>query len=130
MSKYHDYYPFGKKSLCRCSIEDTGYGDMLCMEGYSGRLFYSSMRAVNDALRKWSKRFKEGDNVSFNDLYDLLNIVQTGFGHQWGYLASYDWYKYDSGISYKCYLRYDEDLKSDVYYIDILTFPMDGWNLI
>lgn len=130
MSKQHDYYPFGKKSLCRCSIEDTGYGDLLCMEGYSGRLFYSSMRAVNAGLKKWSQRFRDGENVSFNDLYRYLNIAETGFGHQWGYLASYDWYKYDNGIQYKCQLIYSQEFKTTMYYIDISTYPMDGWNLI
>lgn len=129
MSKYHDYYPFGKKSLCRCSIEDTGYGDMLCMEGYSGRLFYSSMRAVNEGLRKWSKQFEDGESVCFNDLYDYWNICNTSFGHQWGYVADYDWYPYDNGIRYKCELQYSEAFQTEVYFVNIFTYPVDCWNL-
>lgn len=129
MKKHHDYYPYGKKSICKCSIEDTGYGDLLCMEGYSGRLFYSSMRAVNDGLRRWSSRFKDGESVCFNDLYKLWNLAETQFGFQWGYTASYDWFPYDNGIRYECKLIYSEDFKTDMYLVNIFTYPIDGWNL-
>ena len=45
----YNAYPYGFKSLCKFSIEDTGYGDLLCLEGYSGRYFWSSKQAVDNA---------------------------------------------------------------------------------
>lgn len=67
------------------SVEETGRGDVLCLEDYSGRWFRSSEESVRRAVREFKKMYDEGKYVCFNDLYILLGIVDTQFGFDWGY---------------------------------------------
>lgn len=69
----------------KITVEETGNGDVLCFEGYSGRYFRSSLEAVSDALRRFADRFESGEYVNFNDLYKELDIDTTRFGYDWGY---------------------------------------------
>ena len=124
---HYNAYPYGRKSLCKYSIEDTGYGDLLCLEGYSGRLFYSSKQAVDLAMQRLSNRLKKGEYICLNDLYAELRITQTHFGHQYGWPASDDWCEWRDGLKYECTFIYDKEFDKPIYVIDIYSYPMDCW---
>ena len=109
------------------SVEDTGNGEILCLEGYSGRYFYSSFLAVDEALRIWSDAFSKGEYVCFNDLYKLLGIAETHFGWQYGYPANEDYYNFKEGIEYECNYIHDPTLDRPIYCIDIYLYPMECW---
>lgn len=117
----------GLRSITTMSIEDTGNGDVLCLEGYSGRYFWSSTEAVEWALSKWSYEFAEGNYICFNTLYDLLGITGTHFGYQWGYPPNEDFYDFRKGIDWKTEMIHDTQIDHDLFVIDIYTYPMECW---
>ena len=109
------------------SIEDTGYGQVLCLEGYSGRLFWSSYTAVENAIRDFNKKFIRDRNVSLNDFYELLGIEKTHLGYQMGWVHDPDWY--DDEIDIQAEImnlpRYGETVVIDIY-----TYPTECWQEI
>lgn len=62
------------------SIEYTGNGDELFLEGWSGRLFYSSQEAVQEAQDKINDQYRAYEEVYLNDYYRALGIAETGMG--------------------------------------------------
>lgn len=112
--------------LVTCA-EETGFGDTLCYEGYSGRWFRSSEEAVKEALKNFSDRFQRGEWVHLNDLYNEFGILESHFGWQFGYPATDDYYDLKDGIKYDVFKAYDENKGEDVIYIDIYTYPMENW---
>lgn len=109
--------------------EETGKGDLLCFEGYSGRWFRSSEEAVIDAEKEFSKRFKEGNYICLNDFYELLGIEITHFGHTFGYVPDEWYYDHEGGIEFaNTIIPADKtDRGEAVLYIDLFTYPMEGW---
>ena len=73
------------------SVEETGKGDILCLEAFSGRWFRSSEEAVNDAIRDLDTVYHHDFEqhgfayAGLNDLYSLLGIQTTYFGEQVGW---------------------------------------------
>lgn len=113
------------------SVEETGLGETLCFEAYSGRWFRSSPEKVDEALQAFRKDyFENGWSLSLNDLYEKLGIETTHFGWQMGWPASneYDcWYDditFDTGM-------YDgfEKCGEEVYVIELgnYSYPMPDW---
>lgn len=128
------YDEIGESLLARSangkiSVEETGQGDVLCFEGYSGRWFRSSPEAVQAAEERFNDRFDGGEYLSLNDLYDELGISQTHFGNEFGYAANPDYY--DAPIIFENVLLTEGELTADpgepVYVIEILTYPMQCW---
>lgn len=74
------------------SIEATGYGNVKFLDGYSGRLFYSSLEAVKRAEAKVNKMLNNGEYINLNDFYSFLNIEQTDFGFERGWAPTDDWF--------------------------------------
>lgn len=105
------------------TIEETGYGNVLCIEGYSGRLFRSSMEHVDEAIAKFKDLFKNDLYCCFNDFYEFLGIETTHFGHQYGYANNDDYYDSELDIRAELLSRHDED----IYVIDVYTYPMECW---
>lgn len=130
-------------------VEDTGNGDLLCLEGWSGRLFRSSLDAVeqaqsrfNDARDEELPFSKDPDGTTYptalavNDLYREYGIEATQLGHDYGWPASDDWYptrriefintllkiEQQDEFTKK---RYNEDLL--VIEIDPNYLPMECW---
>lgn len=70
------------------SVEETGNGDILCLEAFSGRWFRSSVEAVEEACRSLDDIYHHGfeekgfSSVSLNELYSLLGIQTTFFGEK------------------------------------------------
>lgn len=73
------------------TIEDTGKGDVVCLEAFSGRIFRSSEEAVNDAIRDLEDVYhhemeeKGFAYAALNELYSNLGIQTTYFGEQVGW---------------------------------------------
>ena len=67
------------------SIEETGRGDLLCLENFSGRLFRSSEVNVCDAVDEAQKLISECNDFIYNYLYELLGISWSDFGHRFGF---------------------------------------------
>lgn len=127
-----DHKPWGKITIPR-GVEETGKGNLLVIEGYSGRVFRSSIASVNAGIRAFNKRIKNNHGYcSLNDLYECLGIWQTHFGHQYGWPGNPDYYDdfLDDGIPLHCeYIEHPIGLDEPVYYIDIPAYyyPMECW---
>lgn len=117
----------GGKTEDRFPAELTGKGDLLCYEGYSGRWFRSSEEAVKEAEEEYNLRFKDGDYLSFNDLYELLGIKSSSFGNKFGYPHPFEYYNPEDGIEFENSIFYDEEIGENVLYIDIFTHPFEDW---
>lgn len=89
------------------TIEETGNGQLLCLEGYGGRLFRSSEEAVKKAIKQFVDNYLKACRMfdedpahmyfevfNFNDLYSMLGIAPTDFGDQFGY-SNVDGYRID-----------------------------------
>lgn len=68
-------------------IEDTGDGDILFWEPITGKYFYSSTRALQDALTKAS-RIRERKDISFNKLLALMGLEGIPNGNELGWKKS------------------------------------------
>lgn len=112
------------------SIEWTGKGTVKFLDGYSGRLFYSSLEAVKKAERIFTERLQDGEYVSWNDFYSLLGIERTHFGHQFGYVPNEDYYERslyeDNPIGFENVPGEDDDGKL-MYVIEIEMYPVECW---
>lgn len=113
------------------SIEVTGDGDLLCLDGYSGRWFRSSAEAVQEAERKLNEKFHTDRYCSMNDFYDFLGITTTHFGWQYGWANSEDWYDDEEGILFENTMVEADEIGNEseepVYIIDLYTYPMECW---
>lgn len=121
------------KIICKPgpSVEETGRGDQLCYDWYSGRWFRSSPEAVQRAIFKFQERWEDGESLCLNDWYDELGIEATEFGRRWGYPNDPDFY--DGQIDIEA-LMFD-DFKNDnmaycesVLAISLLVPPMEAWD--
>lgn len=92
------------------TIEDTGLGDDLCIDVFFGRVFLSDAGVVKDVLENFSKEYQlmclnadeDPDNImnapeilSYNDLYERLNLGGTMVGYGYGWPTAAD-YRYSS----------------------------------
>lgn len=112
----------------KISVEYTGHGNLKCFEGYSGRMFYASKEWVEQAEARLNRDLKSGIYVSMNDFYRYLNIEQTHFGNQWGWVPCEDWYENwydDNPICFENTLR--EIDGEDVLIIDLYSYPMEEY---
>ena len=110
------------------SVEWTGKGTMKFLEGYSGRLFWSSLGEVKRAEKQLNWRFHQGEYVCLNDFYELLGIEKTHFGAEFGWPANDDYYDYDleEPIHFENTIVEDGD-GEPICLIDIYTYPMEAW---
>lgn len=80
------------------TVEETGHGHLLCYLAFEGRFFRASEEYVREQTdvfieqyEKLCEQFDEDPShscvevVSLNDLYYLIGISDTHFGHQWVY---------------------------------------------
>lgn len=111
------------------SIEWTGKGKLKVLEGYSGRMFYSSLEAVQMAEQKLNRQFNEGDYICLNDFYHYLGIQETEFGRQFGWAPNDNWYpnwNEENALQFINTFVEDED-GYPMLLIDIQTKPMEYW---
>lgn len=108
------------------TIEDTGNGKLLCIEGYSGRLFWSSEEAVRDAVRKFNELYARDRYVCLNDFYEILGIETSHFGHQFGWAYGSDFYD-EEPLNIEVGVVPDNNRNCNICCIDIYTYPMECW---
>ena len=75
----------GHSSTVKSNIEDTGTGDIIFIETFTGRRFKASLEVVEYALRKLQENFSICGYVSLNDFYSLLGIEETASGEILGW---------------------------------------------
>jgi hypothetical protein len=75
------------------SVEETGHGHQLVLEGYGCRWFRASEKWVRDGCDKVIEKYNSGKTINFNDFYIEWNIDTSTFGAQVGWPASFDWRK-------------------------------------
>lgn len=107
------------------SVEWTGKGTLLCFEGYSGRLFYSSKEAVEKAEDDFNELYEVSNYACLNDFYKLLGISETHFGNQWGWARDSGYYGKEP-IEIRNFENIDERGEK-MLIIEILTYPMECW---
>ena len=117
------------------TIEETGFGDVLCIEGYSGRLFRSSMEHVDEAIMKFKDYYKNNYCCCMNDFYHFLGIEETHFGWQYGFVNNEKWFYDEEGLQIVATLcpldkqQNPEPYHEDLYVIDFDpgSYPMECW---
>ena len=67
----------------------TRFGDVLFMDSWSGRFFYSSYEAVEKARVGFTAIIQRDMSASINEFYSLLEIPTLAYGDVWG------WHLYD-----------------------------------
>lgn len=91
------------------TIEETGKGDVLCIEAFSGRIFRSSPEAVIEAQSQLIDQLLEdselGDAVvhgsaCMNDYYRYLGIEESQFGWEYGWVNDEDWFYKNEPIQF------------------------------
>ena len=86
------------------AAEPTGKGEVLCIEGFFGRMFRSDPGCVRDELDKYSEKYREicdrydedpaheyYEVLNWNDLYYLHGIIPSIAGGNWGYTNTPDY---------------------------------------
>lgn len=85
--------------------EETGMGDLLCIEGFFGRPFRSDRQYVEEILCEYCdmyanmcERFDSDPGnpnnyevICWNDLYSMLNLIPSMAGDSYGYVNSDDY---------------------------------------
>lgn len=72
-------------------IEETGMGNVLCLDRWTGRYFHSSPEAVKRAFNEISRQVQLDEYASLNDLYDRLNLRNAQFGDVMGWTSHDNW---------------------------------------
>lgn len=105
------------------SVEWTGNGTMLCLDAYSGRLFYSSRAAVEHAEEELSDRFEAGEELLYNEFYELLGMSETDFGRR--FMWSIHDVRYDGTLVFVNRETLTERGEK-MMIIDLLTMPFEN----
>lgn len=69
----------------RTDIEDTGRGEMIFIEDFTGRMFKSDMENVLFAIRQLQEDFSIANCATLNDFYELLGVHTTTAGDVLGW---------------------------------------------
>ena len=92
------------------TIEDTGNGDELFIDEWSGRMFWSSEEAVRRGFDNFNAERDDGMDLpynghsdmnippasSYNKLYEAWDLAPNGLGWTFGWPASDDYYEHRS----------------------------------
>ena len=122
-----------KEEFKHQTIEETGNGDLLCIEGYSGRIFRSSREVVEEAQKQLSEQYIEDKYCCYNDYYRNLNILETQFGYDHGWANNEDWYYKNEKIEFRNEIIPSDaegnEFGEDILCIDLEPewYPMECW---
>jgi len=67
------------------SIFRTGHGDVLCLDDYSGRYFYSDPEHIRKCVNDINEQLRDEFYVSLNDFYDRLGLPNCKLGSDIGF---------------------------------------------
>lgn len=105
--------------------EETGFGKLKVIEGFSGRFFKSSYNKVLSAESSVNDKLIRGDWVSLNDFYRYLGIAQDEFGEEHIWIPRDEvypkWYE-DNPIGFDNRIIEGDDGEMSLI-IDICNYP-------
>lgn len=116
-----------------CTIEETGEGDLLCFEAYTGRIFRSSKEAVTQAEDKLIEQYLDEEDggefgyASYNDFYHYLKIREDQFGHEYGWANNEDWFERNEPIKFRNELVAADAPGNDFGEPVYMIMLEDGW---
>ena len=125
--------PPAKEEFKSQTIEETGFGDLLCIEAYSGRIFRSSQEACISAQEKLCNQYLNDLYCSMDDYYYYLNILQSQFGYDHGWANNEDWYYKNEPIQFNNNLIAADapgnEFGEPVFFMQIEEdwYPMECW---
>ena len=67
------------------SIFKTGHGEVLCLDDYSGRYFYSDPEHIRKCVNDINEQLRDEFYVSLNDFYDRLGLPNCKLGSDIGF---------------------------------------------
>lgn len=110
----------------RFPAEETGYGDTLFQDGWSGRFFRSDLYSVSDAIKKFNEAWHDGSYLNYNDLYERWGITKSHQGYAFGWPHNNDCFDTSKDIPFEINRVGEEeliegyrDIGEDVYVIEI-----------
>lgn len=65
------------------AVVNTGKGDTLYFDRWSGRYFKSSAQAMHEIELELSDYLIDSDEVCLNDYYDLVGLENVKYGNEW-----------------------------------------------
>lgn len=91
-------------------IEDTGTGDIIFIETFTGRRIKASMELYEHAIKTLQDRFSICGVVTLNELYELMTVEETAAGEvlAWtsdqmvldpDYIPGEDYFSYDEALT-------------------------------
>lgn len=101
----------GGELVYNSSTEDTGTGEIIFRETFTGRRFKASLEVVEYAMRKLQENFSICGYVSLNEFYGLLGIEETASGEVLGWTSDQMVFDKDY-IPGKSFFEYREALTS------------------
>ena len=115
-------------------IEDTGTGDIIFTEDFTGRRFKASMEVYEYAVRKLQENFSICQFAMLNDFYGLLGIEEVPGGEvlAWtsdqmildpDYIPGEDYFGYDEALTDLC-IQLEEVVKDKEYIIHYNVWPV------
>lgn len=128
-----------KEEFKHQTIEETGNGDLLCIDGYSGRIFRSSQDAVVDAQEKLVEQYLDEEDggqfgyACYNDYFRFLNIEQSQWGQDYGWANNEDYYLRNEPIQFSNELIAADapgnDYGEPIFCTDLedIWYPMQCW---
>lgn len=129
--KYKSYFLPPKDGFC--TIEETGEGDLLCFEAYTGRIFRSSEEAVTKAEDELINQYLDEEDggefgyASYNDFYHYLKIREDQFGHEYGWANNEDWFERNEPIKFRNELIAADAPGNDFGEPVYMIMLEDGW---
>lgn len=87
-------------TMAKIIPEETGLGDELFLEEFTGRYFKSSKKAVLEAEKRLNDVYLVKGYARLNDFYALLHLRRTDLGEYMGWIMDTDhekgeWIKFD-----------------------------------
>lgn len=124
-----------KEEFKHQTIETTGNGDLLCIEGYSGRIFRSSKEAVIKAQEALIEEYidPECGYCCMNDYYRYLGIEESQFGYEYGWANTDEEYYPNEPIEFSNELISADapgnEFGEPIFVTEIQEYwyPMQGW---
>ena len=107
--------PFTENTI----ITETGKGDVIFFDKFSGRYFKSSVETVLQAESTLNKMVVAGDNICLNDLYYELGLPNVKMGNMFG------WQLYN-GSSVDIHMTYDtQEINGEQKVICVLDYQVE-----
>lgn len=88
--EHYQAYQYAKNPPGECfkgslPIEDTGYGEDIFRELYTGRWLKGDLDAIEQGILRFKERFDNGERLDLNDFYFEIGLMGTLFGSTVGW---------------------------------------------